>query len=118
MENVYKMCTNSYTKMPNSKPSRELNLNPFQRRKKCIVPRRFAMECNMSWKRFKTHTNVVGENQLGTECEVTTNVAMLRATSHMRLRARDRYTSGTFIGGKSRAGPSSLHTTLEDQRSM
>ena len=31
----------------------------------------------------------------------------------MRLRARDHYTSSTLIGGKGRAGPSSLHTTLE-----
>ena len=37
----------------------------------------------------------------------------LRATSHTRLRARDQYTSSTLIGGKGRAGPSSLHTTLE-----
>ena len=33
----------------------------------------------------------------------------------MRLRARDHYTSSTLIGGKGRAGPSSLHTTLEEQ---
>ena len=38
---------------------------------------------------------------------------LLRATSHTRLRARDRYTSSTLIGGKGGAGPSSLHTTLE-----
>jgi hypothetical protein len=31
----------------------------------------------------------------------------------MRLRARDRYTSSTLIGGKDGAGPTSLHTTLE-----
>ena len=38
----------------------------------------------------------------------------VRATSHMRLRARDRYTSSTLIGGKGGAGPHSLlHTTLE-----
>ena len=37
----------------------------------------------------------------------------LRATSHMRLGARDHYTSSTFIGGKGGASPSSLHTTLE-----
>jgi hypothetical protein len=37
----------------------------------------------------------------------------LRATSHMRLRARDHYTTRTLIGGKGGAGPSSLHTTLE-----
>ena len=37
----------------------------------------------------------------------------LRATSQTRLRARDRYTSSTFIGGKGGAGPSSLHTPLE-----
>ena len=38
----------------------------------------------------------------------------LRATSHTRLRARDRYNSSTLIGGKGGAGPSSLlHTTLE-----
>jgi hypothetical protein len=34
-------------------------------------------------------------------------------SSHTRLRARDHYTSSTLIGGKGRAGPSSLHTTLE-----
>jgi hypothetical protein len=37
----------------------------------------------------------------------------LRATSHTRLRARDTYTSSTLIGGKGKAGPSSLHTTFE-----
>jgi hypothetical protein len=37
----------------------------------------------------------------------------LRATLHMRLRARDHYTSSTLIGGKGGAGPSSLHTMLE-----
>ena len=36
-----------------------------------------------------------------------------RATSHMRLWARDRWTSSTLIGGEGGAGPSSLHTTLE-----
>ena len=36
----------------------------------------------------------------------------LRATSHTRLSAYDLYTSSTLIGGKSRAGPTSLHTTL------
>ena len=33
-----------------------------------------------------------------------------RATSHTRLRARDHCTSGTLIGGKGGAVPSSLHT--------
>ena len=37
----------------------------------------------------------------------------LRATSHMRLRARDHCTSSILVGGKGGAGPSSLHTTLE-----
>ena len=36
-----------------------------------------------------------------------------RATSHTRLSAHDHYNSSTLIGGKGRAGPSSLHTTLE-----
>ena len=36
-----------------------------------------------------------------------------RATSHMRLRARNHYTSSTLIGGKGRVGSSSLHTMLE-----
>jgi hypothetical protein len=51
--------------------------------------------------------------------------SLLRATTHTRLRARYHYTSSTLIGGKGRAGPSSLHTMLEgptgtnrDQRSM
>jgi hypothetical protein len=36
------------------------------------------------------------------------------AISHTRLRARDRYTPRTLIGGKGGAGPSSLlHTVLE-----
>ena len=43
----------------------------------------------------------------------STNTGYLRATSHMRLRARDHYIASTLIGGKSGAGPSSLHTTLE-----
>ena len=37
----------------------------------------------------------------------------LRATSHMRLRSCDHYTSSTLIGGKGRAGPSLLHTMHE-----
>ena len=37
----------------------------------------------------------------------------IRATSHMRLRARDHYTLSTLIGGKGGASPSLLHTTLE-----
>ena len=41
------------------------------------------------------------------------NFMVLRAASHTRLRARDRYISSTLIGGKGGAGPSSLHTTLE-----
>ena len=36
-----------------------------------------------------------------------------RATLHTRLRARDRCTPSTLVGGKGGAGPSSLHTTLE-----
>ena len=41
-------------------------------------------------------------------------MALVRATSHTRLRARDHYTSSTLIGGKGGAGPSSLlHTMLE-----
>jgi hypothetical protein len=36
-----------------------------------------------------------------------------RATSHMRLVAREHYTSSTLIGGKGGASPSLLHTTLE-----
>ena len=35
--------------------------------------------------------------------------ALLRATSHTRLRACDHYTSSTLIGGEGGAGPSSLH---------
>ena len=38
----------------------------------------------------------------------------LRATSHTRLRACDHCTSSTLVGGKGGAGPSSLHTTLEE----
>ena len=37
----------------------------------------------------------------------------LRATSHMRWRACDQYTSSTVIGGKDGAGPSSRHTMLD-----
>jgi len=42
----------------------------------------------------------------------TYRLPILRATSHMRPRARDHYTPTTLIGGKGGAGPSSLHTTL------
>ena len=35
------------------------------------------------------------------------------ATSHMRLRASDCYTSSTLIGGKGGAGPSSLEGPME-----
>jgi hypothetical protein len=38
---------------------------------------------------------------------------LVRATSHMRLRAGDHFISSTLVGGKDGAGPSSLHTTLE-----
>jgi len=41
------------------------------------------------------------------------NKVSISATSHMRLRAHDHYTSSTSIGGKGGAGPSLLHTTLE-----
>ena len=37
----------------------------------------------------------------------------IRATSHTRVAACDRYTSSTIVGGKGGAGPSSLRTTLE-----
>ena len=39
--------------------------------------------------------------------------AIVRPTSHTRLRTRDHYASSTLIGGKGGAGPSSLHTMLE-----
>jgi hypothetical protein len=39
---------------------------------------------------------------------------ILRATSHTRLRTHDHYTSSTLVDGKSGAGPSSLHITLEE----
>ena len=38
---------------------------------------------------------------------------IIRATSHTRLRACGHYTLSTLIGGKGRAGPSLLYTTLE-----
>ena len=38
---------------------------------------------------------------------------ILRATSHMRLRARDHYTSSTLISGNGGAGPSLLRNMLE-----
>ena len=38
---------------------------------------------------------------------------IIRATSHMRLRACDHYTSSTLVSGKGGAGPSALHTTTE-----
>ena len=40
-------------------------------------------------------------------------MGIFRATSHTRLRARVHCTSNTLIGGKGRANPSPLHTTLE-----
>ena len=40
-------------------------------------------------------------------------VYLPRATSHTRPIAHDHFTSSTLNGGKGRAGPSSLHTTLE-----
>jgi late competence protein required for DNA uptake (superfamily II DNA/RNA helicase) len=44
---------------------------------------------------------------------LTRGSAHLRVTSHTRLRAHDHYTASTLIGGKGRAGRSSLHNTLE-----
>ena len=41
------------------------------------------------------------------------DVHNLMATAHMKLRARDHYTSSTLIGGKGRASQMSLHTMLE-----
>ena len=41
------------------------------------------------------------------------NLRYFKVTLHTRLRACDRYTSSTLIGGKAGAGPSLLHTTLE-----
>ena len=38
---------------------------------------------------------------------------LLRATSHMRLRARDHFSSITLVGGKGKAGPSLIHIMLE-----
>ena len=56
------------------------------------------------WVPFSPALVVVCVHTLGFGC---------RVTSHTWLRARDHYTSSTLIGGKGRAGPSSLHTTLE-----
>ena len=39
--------------------------------------------------------------------------ALLEATSHTRLRARDQYAPSTLIGAKGGAGPSLLHARLE-----
>ena len=41
------------------------------------------------------------------------HLRLLRATSQTRLRTRVHFTLSTLIGGKGRADPSSLHTTLE-----
>ena len=38
---------------------------------------------------------------------------LIRATSHMTLRAHDHYSASSLIGGNGGAGPSSLHTILE-----
>ena len=43
-------------------------------------------------------------------------VLQCRATSHIRLKARDHCTSSTLIVGERGAGPSSLHTMLEGPR--
>ena len=40
-------------------------------------------------------------------------VDLLRATSHMRPRAHDHFTSSALIGGKGGAGPSLLHIAHE-----
>ena len=40
-------------------------------------------------------------------------IVLLRATSHMRLRAHDDYTSSTLVVGKGGVGSSLLHTMLE-----
>ena len=44
------------------------------------------------------------------------DVNLLRATSYTRLRACDHYISSILIGGNNGAGPSLLHTTLENRR--
>ena len=48
-----------------------------------------------------------------TEVQLGPWTCTLKATSHMRLRARDHYTSSTLIGGNGGVSPSTLHTTLE-----
>ena len=56
----------------------------------------------------------IGRSKLKSNTMVSVGFSVeFRATSHMRPRARDHYTSSTLIGGKGGAGPSLLHTMLE-----
>jgi hypothetical protein len=67
-------------------------------------------QCVWSLLKSPRHKKVaMGKRSMWGKC----NMSAIRATSHMRLRAHDHYTSSTLLGGKGRAGPSSLHTTLE-----
>ena len=54
-------------------------------------------------------------SELGRSCsfQPMRDLKMQHATSHTRLRAHDHCTSNTLVGGKGKANPSSLHTTLE-----
>ena len=54
-----------------------------------------------------------GQLWLMPKVDVPNLVAYLRATSPMRLRARDRYVSSTLIGGKSGARSSLLEGLAE-----
>jgi hypothetical protein len=71
-----------------------------------------TITCITMTQRYSTmcfHSSIPWLYSQGPQNERTT----LRVASHMRLRARDHHTSSTLIGGKSGAGSSSLHTTLE-----
>ena len=51
-------------------------------------------------------------NQLCWECRCLPLAKLIRVTSHMRLKARDHYTSSTLIGGKGRACSSAWGTNI------
>ena len=55
------------------------------------------------------YTSLLTMKRARTKNKVLSPHKWIRAASHMRLRAHDRYTSSTLIGGKGGAGPSLYH---------
>ena len=85
-----------------------MSLNSLKIMKKSPMTKYSDFGQKVLWSQFHLSTKVGIKELL-----LLTKLIELRATPHMTLRAHDHCTSSTHIGGKARASPSSLHTTLE-----